>query len=59
MENLKISVGAQNIFDEYPSRLDFAEQTGSANNSWGGQYYETSPFGFNGGFYYLKATYDF
>ncbi len=59
MENLKISVGAQNIFDEYPSRLDFAEQTGSDNNSWGGQYYETSPFGFNGGFYYLKATYDF
>jgi iron complex outermembrane receptor protein len=59
MEDLKLSVGAQNIFDEYPDELDFAGQTGSANNSWGGKYYETSPFGFNGGFYYVKATYSF
>ena len=59
MEDIKVSIGAQNIFDEYPSELDFEQQTGSANNSWGGKYYETSPFGFNGGFYYLKATYSF
>jgi iron complex outermembrane receptor protein len=59
MEDLKVSVGAQNIFDEYPSELDFEQQSGAANNSWGGKYYETSPFGFNGGFYYLKATYTF
>jgi iron complex outermembrane receptor protein len=59
MEDLKVSLGAQNIFDEYPSELDFEQQTGSANNSWGGKYYETSPFGFNGGFYYLKANYTF
>ncbi|MBL4765020.1 MAG: TonB-dependent receptor [Colwellia sp.] len=59
MEDLKVSIGAQNIFDEYPSELAFEQQSGSANNSWGGKYYETSPFGFNGGFYYLKATYSF
>ena len=59
MEDLKVSVGAQNIFDEYPSELDFEQQSGAANNSWGGKYYETSPFGFNGGFYYVKATYTF
>ena len=58
-QDIKISLGAQNLFDEYPDRLDFSGQTGSANNSWGGKYYETSPFGFNGGFYYLKATYTF
>ncbi|MDO6426777.1 TonB-dependent receptor [Thalassotalea sp. 1_MG-2023] len=58
-EDLSVSVGAQNIFDVYPSELAFEEQTGSPNNSWGGKYYETSPFGFNGGFYYLKATYKF
>ncbi|WP_286235895.1 TonB-dependent receptor plug domain-containing protein [Thalassotalea sediminis] len=56
---LSVSLGAQNIFDVYPSELAFEEQSGSANNSWGGKYYETSPFGFNGGFYYLKATYNF
>jgi iron complex outermembrane receptor protein len=59
MEDLKVSIGAQNIFDEYPNELDFEQQSGAANNSWGGKYYETSPFGFNGGFYYLKATYTF
>lgn len=58
-EALSVSIGAQNIFDVYPSELDFEDQTGAANNSWGGKYYETSPFGFNGGFYYLKATYNF
>lgn len=58
-DNLRVSLGAQNIFDVYPSELDFEQQTGAPNNSWGGKYYETSPFGFNGGFYYLKATYSF
>ena len=58
-DNITFSVGAQNLFDEYPDELDFETQTGAANNSWGGRYYETSPFGFNGGFYYLKANYSF
>ncbi|WP_286272372.1 TonB-dependent receptor plug domain-containing protein [Thalassotalea hakodatensis] len=58
-ESFSVSISAQNIFDVYPSELDFEKQTGSPNNSWGGKYYETSPFGFNGGFYYAKATYKF
>jgi iron complex outermembrane receptor protein len=58
-DNITVSVGAQNLFDEYPSELAFATQSGAANNSWGGKYYETSPFGFNGGFYYIKANYTF
>lgn len=58
-DELTISVGAQNIFDQDAEKLDFADTAGLPNNQWGGQYYETSPFGFNGGFYYAKATYTF
>ena len=58
-DSFTVSLGAQNIFDTYPNELDFEVNTGAANNSWGGKYYETSPFGFNGGFYYVKATYNF
>jgi len=58
-DSITFSIGAQNLFDEYPDELAFAAQSGSANNTWGGKYYETSPFGFNGGFYYIKANYIF
>jgi len=61
-DDFTVSLGAQNIFDTYPNELDFNRKSGMSgfpNNSWGGKYYETSPFGFNGGFYYLKASYNF
>jgi iron complex outermembrane receptor protein len=58
-ESISFSVGAQNIFDQDAEKLDFEDRTGIPNNNWGGQYYETSPYGINGGFYYLKATYTF
>ncbi|PCH97910.1 MAG: TonB-dependent receptor [Gammaproteobacteria bacterium] len=58
-DSISLSVGAQNIFDVYPDELDFERNTGIPNNNWGGQYAETSPFGFNGGFYYVKAVYNF
>jgi iron complex outermembrane receptor protein len=54
---VSLSVGAQNLFDEYPSDIEF--NNGMPSNSFGGKYYETSPFGFNGGFWYAKATYTF
>jgi iron complex outermembrane receptor protein len=60
-----VSVGAQNIFEQEAEELDFAESSRNhpdgftPNNQWGGRYYETSPFGFNGGFYYVKVTYNF
>lgn len=57
--DISVSVGAQNLLDKQAEKLDFVDATGIPNNNWGGQYYETSPFGINGGFYYLKATYTF
>ncbi len=64
-DSITISVGAQNIFDQDAEKLDFEEASRNhpdgftPNNQWGGEFYETSPFGFNGGFYYAKATYTF
>ena len=53
-----ISAGAQNLFDQQATKLNFSDDP-DVNATWGGKYYETSPFGFNGGFYYVKATYNF
>ena len=47
---LTVSAGAQNLFDSYPDR-----STGAS----GTMYPEYSPFGFNGGYYYLRALYAF
>ena len=47
---LTISAGAQNLFDSYPDRT-----TGIS----GTKYPEFSPYGFNGGYYYLRALYAF
>ncbi|GAB0109088.1 TonB-dependent receptor plug domain-containing protein [Pseudoalteromonas distincta] len=58
-ESISFSIGAQNLFDQDAEKLDFADATGIPNNNWGGQFYETSPYGINGGFYYAKATYTF
>jgi len=63
-DSFTVSVGAQNLLDQQATKINFTEQGaadcgGCVNNQWGGKYYETSPFGFNGGFYYLKATYNF
>ena len=58
-DRFTVSIGAQNLFDVYPDRLDFEKNTGIPNNNWGGKYAETSPFGFNGGYYYVKAAYSF
>ena len=54
-----LSAGAQNIFDQEATKINIPDAVGIPNNNWGGVYYETSPFGFNGGFYYVKATYNF
>jgi len=63
-ESFTVSLGAQNLLDQQATKINFTEEGaaecgGCANNEWGGKYYETSPFGFNGGFYYMKATYNF
>ena len=48
---LTVSVGAQNLFDSFPAR--------SNPGVSGTKYPEYSPFGFNGGYYYLRALYAF
>ncbi|SFB98086.1 TonB-dependent receptor plug domain-containing protein [Pseudoalteromonas denitrificans] len=62
-DSITLSLGAQNVFDQEAEKINIPEankqEFGISNNSWGGKYYETSPFGFNGGFYYVKATYNF
>ncbi|MDB5688811.1 MAG: hypothetical protein JWL91_687 [Sphingomonas bacterium] len=65
-ESVKLSVGAENIFNEYPDKNYRA--TGLANQNWytstggtvsGSVYVDDSPFGFNGGFWYLRANMKF
>jgi iron complex outermembrane receptor protein len=57
-DNLMLSAGAQNLFDAEPEKLQLT-QAGVANNEFGGKYYETSPMGINGGYYYVRASYKF
>ena len=48
-DSIAVLLGAQNIFDVYPQKNPNGEVAGLL-------YPEGSPFGFNGGFYYLRAT---
>ncbi len=49
---LEVSVGAQNLFDTYPGLNPFGDSVGA-------KYPTTSPYGFNGGYYYIRAVYTF
>jgi outer membrane receptor protein involved in Fe transport len=51
-ENLDLVVGVNNLFDEYP------EENPSVG-SLGQLYSESSPFGFNGGMWYVQARYTY
>ena len=51
---LTVVAGAQNLLDEYPQ-----ESAEGAQDGVGMLYPENSPYGFNGGFYYLRAVWDF
>ena len=48
---MTLRAGAQNLFDTYPQKNPNGEVAGLI-------YPEASPFGFNGGFYYLRATWE-
>lgn len=50
-DSLTVIGGLQNAFDEYPMTNPHGEVAGLI-------YPEQSPFGFNGGFYYLRATWN-
>lgn len=49
-DNLSVTLGASNLFDEFPDENPWAGIAGA-------QYPVTSPMGFNGGFWYLRANY--
>lgn len=53
-DNISISAGGQNIFDQEAEKLD--EESAK---TLGAIYYETSPFGIEGAYWYLKASYNF
>jgi iron complex outermembrane receptor protein len=53
-DSLKLSVGANNLLDEDAKRLPDASY-----GVVGAKFYESGPFDYNGGFYYVKATYNF
>lgn len=48
-----VRVGAQNLFDKYPEKNPYGEAV------VGAEYPAHTPWGFNGGFYYLRVGYDF
>ena len=52
MGALTLAFGAENLFDQYPARNPYARLAGA-------KYPASSPYGFNGGFYYLRAGLEF
>jgi iron complex outermembrane receptor protein len=61
-DNFYVSAGVQNLFDTEALKLDgSAGAIGESvpGNVLGGIYYETSPYGIEGAFWYLKAGYNF
>ena len=56
MDNWAAIIGAQNVFDEYPP----IDKYNLDNTIGGGNIYATSsPFGYEGGFWYLRLRADF
>ncbi len=47
-----ISLGGQNITDEFPDKNPWSKELGAT-------YAVTSPYGFNGGYYYIRFSYNF
>lgn len=53
-DSFSVALGAQNLFDTKPERLPQW-----MSDILGAKYFETSPMGINGGYYYLKGIYRF
>jgi iron complex outermembrane receptor protein len=59
-ENFTLSAGAQNLFDNYPDKITQGGTFASTGGRFTGDVYpDTSPFGFNGGFWYVKVGVNF
>jgi len=50
MDNLRLDVGAQNLFNTYPNETDPQARLNFD------KYSHLSPYGINGGYYYVKLT---
>lgn len=59
---VKLSIGANNAFNRYPNKVNSILREGFAatyNRSTTTLYPSISPFGINGGFYYVKGIFEF
>ena len=54
-DNITLVAGAENFIDTTPTN----QRNNASPYPSGMQYAETSPYGFNGGFYYFRAIWDF
>jgi iron complex outermembrane receptor protein len=62
LDGVKLSVGANNLLNYYPNRINGLLREHYLKNNSNGyvtQYPSFSPFGINGGYYYGKLTYSF
>ena len=60
--NINLTLGAQNMFDQDALRIDGsagAVAEGVPGNVLGAIFYETSPYGIEGSYWYVKAGYNF
>lgn len=53
-DSFTVALGAQNLLDNEPEKLPQ-----NMRDALGAMYFETSPMGINGGYYYLKGIYRF
>ena len=55
MPHLRVALGANNLFDDYPTRIP------AANGYDGSERYDSdaSQVGIDGGFYYARLAYEF
>jgi iron complex outermembrane receptor protein len=61
-EGVRLSIGAQNLFNKFPNKLNsniLGHEIAAQDNAAVDQYPIFSPFGINGGFYYVRAAYKF
>ena len=61
-DSFDVSLGAQNLFDQEAERIDGsagAVAKGVPDGVLGGIFYETSPMGIEGSYWYVKAGYNF
>ena len=61
-DNFDLTLGAQNMFDQDALRIDGsagAVAEGVPGNVLGAIFYETSPYGIGGSYWYVKAGYNF